>query len=85
MCLCLCQSHPQCESITNLPHVCLVFDNYSATIKVGEQSLQISLWDTMARSEEGEHLIPLAYPQTDVRTTRSSATKHAHKLHTQEN
>eukprot|EP01128_Nolandella_sp_AFSM9_P012376 TRINITY_DN9217_c0_g1_i1.p1 TRINITY_DN9217_c0_g1~~TRINITY_DN9217_c0_g1_i1.p1 ORF type:complete len:198 (+),score=31.80 TRINITY_DN9217_c0_g1_i1:36-596(+) len=43
-----------------------VFDNYSAQIMVDKIPVCLGLWDIMIRSESGERLRPLSYPQTDI-------------------
>ncbi len=45
----------------------LVFDPTSKDLMIGGKPVTLGLWDTGARSSEGEYLIPLSYPQTDVR------------------
>lgn len=42
-----------------------VFENYSASVPVGNQTVDFELWDT-AGQEEYSHLRPLTYPNTDV-------------------
>lgn len=42
----------------------LVMDNYNASIQVGEEKVNLDLWDT-AGQEEFVHIRKLSYPKTD--------------------
>ena len=46
-------------------YVPTVFENYSKTIRVNDEDVLVSLWDT-AGQEEYESIRPLSYPSTDV-------------------
>ncbi|CAI2380695.1 unnamed protein product [Moneuplotes crassus] len=46
-------------------HIPTVFENYTVAVKVDDQVVSLSLWDT-APHEEYDRLRPLSYPGTDV-------------------
>eukprot|EP00727_Mastigamoeba_balamuthi_P013319 m51a1_g861 putative ras-like gtp-binding protein rho1 (310) ;mRNA; f:806323-807646 len=46
-------------------YVPTVFENYTATTKIGQRDVSLHLWDT-AGQEEYDRLRPLSYPGTDV-------------------
>lgn len=47
-------------------YVPTVFDNYSMNFTVDGSEVQLGLWDTHSRSEDGYRLVALSFPKTDV-------------------
>lgn len=43
----------------------VVFDNYDANVMIDGVTVQLGLWDTAVR-EDGDRLVALSYPNTDV-------------------
>ncbi|KAK2165984.1 hypothetical protein NP493_1344g00004 [Ridgeia piscesae] len=46
-------------------YVPTIFENYVSELQVGNQTVQLALWDT-AGQEDYDRLRPLSYPDTDV-------------------
>lgn len=42
-----------------------IFENYITRMKLGDKTVELSLWDT-AGQEDYDRLRPLSYPDTDV-------------------
>ena len=59
----MCVCHPLTGFLSQF--VPTVFDNYSAHVKFGKSTLNVSLWDT-AGPEDYDRLRPLSYPETDI-------------------